>query len=110
MAQYLALSFGGTPFVTAPDSPKLPEHLLNSSPDLGSSIINNALTIFITAGIIAATIVAIWAGLQWATSNGDKQKVAQARARLTWGIIGLIIIFLSFFIINVFGHLFGVNL
>jgi Type IV secretion system pilin len=74
------------------------------------SIINTALTIFLTAGVIAALIAVIWSGIQWTTSEGDKQKVAQAKARLTWGIIGLIIIMLSFFIINVFGYFFGVDL
>jgi hypothetical protein len=107
--QNLALKIGGTP-ILKPTDVNLPEHLYNHPLDLGSSIISNALTIFITAGIIVALITVIWAGIQWTTSDGDKQKVAAARACLTWGIIGLIIILISFFIINIVSHLFGVNL
>jgi hypothetical protein len=112
MAHYLALTIGGQRVAVPTDweGPKVPDRFINPPPDATSSLINGALTGFLTAGVIAALIVIIWAGIQWATSSGDKQKVAAAKGRLTWGIIGLIIIFLSFFIINVFGHLFGVNL
>jgi hypothetical protein len=75
-----------------------------------SDILSNALTILIVAAVIAALITIIWAGIKWTTSDGDKQKVAAARARLTWGIIGLVIVLLSIFIINVLSSLFGVNL
>jgi len=108
--QYLALTIGGTPFVPPKDGPQIPEHLYNPPPDYISKYISNALTIFLTAGVIAALITIIWAGIQWTTSSGDKQKVAQAKGRLTWGIIGLVIIMLSFFIINVLGYFFGVDL
>jgi fatty acid desaturase len=40
-------------------------------------------------------------GFEWIFSQGDKQKVAQARQRLTMSVIGLILIFLSFMIINI---------
>jgi hypothetical protein len=110
MTQYLALTIGGTPFVTTTDMPHLPKHLVNPPPDLGATIIRVSLTIFLTAGIIAALIAVIWAGIQWTSSNSDKQKVTKAKSRLTWGIIGLIIMRLSFFIINVFSYFFGVDL
>jgi hypothetical protein len=110
MRQYLALKIGGTPMVTTADMPHIPEHLIDPPPDLGATVIRGALTIFLTAGVIAALITVIWAGIQWSSSGSDKQKVAQAKGRLTWGIIGLIIMMLSFFIINIWGGLFGVNL
>jgi len=43
----------------------------------------------------------ILGGFEWIFSQGDKQKVAQARQRLTMSVIGLILIFLSFMIINI---------
>lgn len=112
MAQYLALTIGNTPlgYPTDYTGPKNLEHLINPPPDLGATIIRVTLTIFLTAGVIAALIAVIWAGIQWSSSGGDKQRVAQAKGRLTWGIIGLIIMMLSFFIINVFGYFFGVDL
>ena len=97
----LALTIGNT-VVKTPT--KLPQ------PGNETKIISGAITIFMTAGIIASLISVIWAGIQWTSSSGDKQKLASARARLTWGIIGLVIILLAFFVINVFGYFFGVNL
>jgi len=108
--KYLALNFGGTPMVTTADMPTVPTHILSPAADSNLKFINGALTLLITAGTIAALIAIIWGGAQWTRSGGDKQKVAAAKGRLTWGIIGLVIIFLSFFIVNVFAHLFGIEL
>jgi len=97
----LALKAGGVQINTPQNLPKA-----GNEP----AIIANAITIFLTAGAIAALIAIIFSGIQLTASNGDSQKIAAARARLTWGIIGLIVMFLSFFIVNVFGGFFGVEL
>ncbi len=73
-------------------------------------VLNNALTIFIIAGIFLVLIFIVWAGISWITSGGDKNKLAAARARATWAIIGLIIILLAFFIINTLSFFFKVSL
>lgn len=99
--EQIAFSVGGRT-VTAPAG--LPK------PGTENTIISNALTIFITAGIIITVIMVIYAGIKWVTSGGDKQKLASARARLTWAIIGLVIILVSFFIISIFSYVFNVNL
>ena len=43
------------------------------------------------------------------TSGGDKQKVVNARQKLTFAVVGLIVVFMSFFIVNLIGGLFGVE-
>ena len=101
MLDYLALSVGGQT-LTSPKS--LPQ------PGTGGTIANNALTLFITAGIILTILFIIWAAIRWIMSGGDKQKVAAARAQLTWSIIGLIIILTAFFVISIFSYMFGVKL
>lgn len=54
-------------------------------------------------GIIAVVIV-LYGGFQWMTAAGNEEKVTSARATLTAGLIGLIIILSAFaiasFIIN----------
>jgi hypothetical protein len=81
-------------------------------PDTGmaAKVIGNGLDIFIIAGIAISVAMIAWAGIQWAYSGGDKQRVAAARAKLTWAIIGVVIMLLAFGIINLFSFLFGVNL
>lgn len=68
--------------------------------DKGISVIQIALTmLFVLADVIALAFV-IFAGIQWAMSGGDKQKIQSARNRLMYSIIGLIVISGSFFIVQ----------
>lgn len=76
----------------------------------GGKIIQNSLTVLMVITIILVLFFLIWAGIKWITSEGDKQKVQSARSTLTYAIIGLVIVFLSFFILSIFNFLFGINL
>lgn len=73
-------------------------------------VFGNAYTIILLICIAVSLIYIVLAGMQWITSGGDKNKLEVARRRLTWAIVGLIIGFLSFFIVNVIGNIFGVDL
>lgn len=72
------------------------------------------ISVLIQALIIGALGFALFmlarAGFNMITSGGDKEKFTQGRERLRYSIIGLLIIFFSFFIINFFGNLFGIEL
>lgn len=65
--------------------------------------------IFIIA-ILLALLFLIFGGFKWITSGGDKAGIEGARKTITYSIIGLIIVFLSYFIVNIIGNFFGVNL
>jgi TRAP-type C4-dicarboxylate transport system permease small subunit len=69
--------------------------------DMLTNIISVALNLAIIAAIIICLFMLIWGGFDWITSEGDKQKVANARQRLAMAIIGLIVVFLSFMIVNI---------
>ena len=56
-------------------------------------------TIFIIA-IVVALLYLIWGGFKWLTSGGDKQAVTSAREHIIAALIGLVIIFLAYFILN----------
>lgn len=75
-----------------------------SIPQGGISSFQTALGSAVEILIIFAIIIAItfiaWAGFQWATSGGDKAKLSAARAKLTWSIIGLVIVFLAFALVS----------
>jgi hypothetical protein len=72
-----------------------------SGPHALSSIIAAGLDLAVVTAIIICLFVLILGGFNWITSEGDKQKVASARQRLAFAVIGLIIVFTSFLIINV---------
>ncbi len=72
-----------------------------------STVLNNTIQlIYVAAGIIFIFMVLI-SGLQWITSGGDKEAVGNARRRLTWAIIGIVLLALAWVIINVIGDITG---
>ena len=51
------------------------------------------------AGILAAIMIAV-AGIQWVTSGGNSEMITSAKKRIGGSIIGLVIAYLSFTILN----------
>ncbi len=64
----------------------------------------------ITAVFVIAILLAlgwlIYGGIRWILSQGDKGKVESARNHIIAALIGLIIVFLSYFLINIVTQLF----
>jgi hypothetical protein len=48
----------------------------------------------------AFMIYLLWGGLQWMTSGGDAKKTLAARNRMLYAILGIVIIFLAYFLID----------
>lgn len=46
-------------------------------------------------GIIAIVVI-LWGGFRWLTGGGNEEKVGEAKKIITAGIIGLVIIFVSY--------------
>lgn len=63
--------------------------------------------LFYFFAIILALGIIVWAGVRWITSQGDKQKLQDARNKITYAIAGLIIVLLAFLIVNTIGSFFG---
>lgn len=102
----LALSIGGTP-ILAPSG--VPTGGLEAGGS-GQRIIQIGITILLVFIIIFALFSLVLGGIQWMTSEGDKQKLQNARNRVIFSIIGLAVAFLAFFIVNLVGGFFGVPL
>ena len=75
-----------------------------------AGVIRWGLTVLFIVITITSLLFFILGGIQWITSGGDKAKVEAARNRLVYALIGLIICFLAFFIINLIGGFFGIKL
>lgn len=72
-----------------------------------SNLVNKFITfIFMGASIIFVFLVLISA-VELLTSGGDKEKIEGARKRLTYAIIGISVLALSFVIINAIGQITG---
>jgi len=101
---YLAITLPGGQTVSAPGG--VPQGGIA----MVAKIVGNGLTLLLIVAVILTLIYLILGGLAWIQSGGDKQKLTQARARLTYAIIGLIVALGSFFIISIIGFVFKVNL
>ena len=73
-------------------------------------IIGNAVTFILVIAAIISLFFLIFGGIRWITSGGDKAKVDSARQTITAAIVGLVISFLAFFILNVVLGFFGLSL
>lgn len=74
-----------------------------------NAIVQTAISVlFISAVLISLTYI-IWGAIDYIMSEGDKQRIQQARQKFIFAIVGLIIVLLAFFIIGTVGHIFGIN-
>lgn len=88
------------------DFSRLCQFNIDSFPSLVSAIIN----ILLIVAVIIALVFLIYGGIRWILSGGDKTAVESARNHIIAAIIGLVIVLLAFFIINLIGGLFGINI
>lgn len=72
-------------------------------------VLENVINASLVLAAVIAVFLIVYSGVQYVTSSGDKEKVDNARKRLTYAIIGLIFIFLSFLIINFISQFTGVD-
>ena len=76
----------------------------------GQNLLQVGLNLLFIAAFILALLFLLFGGIQWIISGGDKTKIEKARNTLTYAIVGLILVLLALFIINLIGGLFGTNL
>ncbi|MFH1186633.1 MAG: hypothetical protein V1697_00505 [Candidatus Levyibacteriota bacterium] len=87
-----------------------PEGVPVGGADTGSQIISLSVTVLFIVAILLALIFLIWGGIDWTTSQGDKNKVHAAREKIVYSIIGLSVVLLSFFIVSLVSGILGVKL
>lgn len=74
--------------------------LCNLGVDNFGSLVGKLIQFIFVIAIVAALLYLIYGGFRWITSGGDKNAVSGARDHIIAAIIGLVVIFLSYFIIN----------
>jgi len=76
----------------------------------GGQIIGWIITLLLIAAVIIATAFVVYGGFLWMTSGGDKTKVEAARKTIVFSVVGLILCFVSFLVVALFGSLFNIDL
>lgn len=103
--KFLSLTIDGTPIKGAGGMPTGGIESGNFS-----TILQTTYQLAIILGILFCLWVLIMSGRQYMMSGGDKQKMETVRHRLSYAIIGLIIIFLAYFLIGVITNFFGFSI
>ena len=75
-----------------------------------NQILHNGITLILSLSALLAFIFLVVGGIRWIMSQGDKKQLETAQKTITYAVVGLIVILLSFFIINFIGYIFGVKL
>jgi len=76
--------------------------------DFGT-VVGSVIQLIFVVAVVAALLYLIYGGFRWLISTGDKSKVSEAREHIIAAIIGLVIIFLAYFIINLLMGFFGLG-
>lgn len=81
--------------------------LCNLTSDDFGLVISTLINVLLIFTIIIAVFFFMYGGIKWVLSRGDKEKVEEARAHIIASIVGMILVFLAFFSVNiVFGFFF----
>lgn len=94
-------------------NPVLPGQLGNpgtSGGDVIARFIPAAISIGLLIGTLIFFIYLIWGSIDWIASGGDKQKLESARGKITNAILGLVILFATFAILNLIGFFFHIEI
>lgn len=90
---------GGTPIeLKGPLDP-------NKFPNLASVVTNALQFIFPIAGVLLLLYL-VWGGFSYLTSIGDPKKAEAARGRITNAIIGFVLIFAAFWLVQILEYVF----
>lgn len=64
-------------------------------------LVGKVITILFILAAVVALIFLIWGGIKWILSGGDKSAVEAARNTIVAAVVGLIVVFLSYFILSI---------
>jgi Type IV secretion system pilin len=72
-------------------------------------IVSAIVTFVLVIAALVFFFMLLWGGLQWILAGGDKGKTEEARNRITGALIGLVIVFSAWAILNLAASFLGVN-
>lgn len=65
------------------------------------NIINKVFDWIFPAGVLIAVIMIITGGYMWIVSGGDPARKQQAQGTLTWAVLGLVLLFIFYGLLEV---------
>lgn len=71
------------------------------------AILSNAMPFILGIAGLALLVMLIFAGYGFMTAAGDAKKMEKAKQQLTWAIVGFLIVFGSYWLIQIVSLMFG---
>lgn len=75
-----------------------------------SAFLPRVVTFALIAGALVFFFMLVSGSIQWISSGGDKQALEAARTKISQAIVGLLILFASFALIQFMETFFGINI
>lgn len=87
----------------------VPEALRGGLETSGTAFFQTIVNNLIILGSFLTLVMVIISGIQWILSRGDPQKVAGAKRRFYFAVVGLLVMLSAFFIVRVIVFITGGN-
>jgi len=78
----------------------LPAEVTGGLDVTGKAAIELGMSLLFGIAAVIVVIMLIFSGIQWITSSGDPLKIAAAKKRITYSIVGLIVVVSAFFLVS----------
>lgn len=72
-------------------------------------LISRLLTFLFPLAAVILALVIIWGGYDFLLSGGESDKIQAGRAKITYGIIGFVLLSISFIMAKLIGAIFGLG-
>lgn len=97
--------------LTLPGSSPIPTNLAGTKTTFInlSSVMTELFNVAIYLAGFLAFFWLFWASFQYILARGDKEKIAKAREKIWWAIIGMFVVFLAYFFAGYVAQIFGPN-
>ena len=83
--------------------------LTNSVGILGGNLIGQITNIIFFFAILLAFAYFLYGAITWVVSQGDKKQIEKARNTMIYALVGLVVMFMSFLIVNLVGNTLGAS-
>ncbi len=95
--------------LTLPDGTKISGPAgLKGVENLGA-VVSRAVPFVLAFAGIGLLLMLLTSGFEYLTSAGDAKKLESAQQRLTFAIVGFLIIFTAFWLVQIAGNIFGLT-
>jgi hypothetical protein len=100
-----AIGLPGTGNTTVPVSYPTPQFTGPFFTNIGG-ILNDAVPLILALAGLGLLLMLLFAGFTFMTSAGDAKKMEQAKSRLTNALVGFIIVFAAYWVVQLVGVIF----